>query len=302
MPKTYFDDYFKKPAPAVAKAENSKLAKFSARIGFAPYPFDDDEREVATKLLFGEFFRVFEAAGLRRNSIELVSRINRLRHYVISVPEPDERQKKSWFHMRYTEPGRAFTISLSDTEFEIAAENLKLHNVVQLAAEVFHQLMASMTGAPLADALKVHERAMSVDYVFRCEYRIETDKVQLQIKKNHQIIHKALELERKVSAGRAETNAFPSLGMESFIRVDFNQHGLKQFRGQPYNIKVRAEAPFNEGNSIIYVSAVLAMEEEFGFELLKAVNTEIPLIDFYREIILKRFIDNLLCTVDYSTP
>jgi hypothetical protein len=44
----------------------------------------------------------------------------------------------------------------------------------------------------------------------------------------------------------------------------------------------------------------LSMDEFVGFDLLTGVNVEIAFVDFYRELILKRLLANLLCTTHYD--
>lgn len=302
MPSRYHETYFTNQPIIVDRSKLGIVNSFSIAASFAPFPFDDNQRHGTITVLYDSLFSLFAKVGLRKNSISFTSNIKQDEYSIISRPNLEERQQKAWFIINYTEPGRSFRISLSDTRFTISAESLALNDLVNLCDTVFHDTLAILITSPVAEQLSTHERATSIDYIFYSKYRIGDDLIQQKASKNHQVVAKALALDRQPAPGvRTEVNALPSLGIEEVIRVDFNQHALKQIGESLYNTKIRLEAPFNEGNSIIYVTATLAMEEEFGFSLVKGIDTKIALVDFYRDIVLKRFIDNLLCSVNYSS-
>ena len=298
---SFSTDYFQPESPPLKKLQSSKVSNFRILISFAPYPFTDIERYDSAKVLYECIFEVFMDHDLRRRSTEYWTDINlNTINQATNYNSTEDRQKNPWLRIRYTEPGKTFQIKVTDTTFELSCSELSFANLVSLSAGVYQKILSTLSAAPVADYFRVHERVNSLDYLFNLEFRIEEDIVQLDKQKNHQILQRALNLGDRISSNRAENNAFPSLGLEDIIRLDFNQHGLKSFKGKKYNVKFKTEAPFNEQNSIVFLMAGLAMEEDFGFEFDSAINIEVAFVDFFRDIVIRRVVDNLLCQVKYQ--
>ncbi|MCA2668841.1 MAG: hypothetical protein IOD05_02505 [Rhodobacter sp.] len=292
--------YFDPTSPILKAIESSRLSRFRIVVAFAPYPFNELERSDVVKVLYENLYEVFLSSGLRRSSTEYWSDINVDQLGAAQKTGSEARQKDHWLKIKYTEPGRSFQVSLSDTQLEISCIDPIFANLVSLSATVFQRILLALTESPVSNILRVRERVHSLDYLFNLEFRIEEDIVQRHKQKNHQILQQSLNLVGKPTQDRSESNAFPSLGLEEFIRLDLNQHGLKSFRNKKYNVKFHTEAPFNERNSILFVTAGLAMEEDFDFDLDVAINIEVAFVDFFRDVVLRRVLDNLLCKVKYQ--
>ena len=289
------ENFFHDQPKCVTIYTESRVREFLVILKLSPFPFDDAHRSQALAIFYEEVFRIFQEAGLRRGTISLTNNIGGM--------EKRSDSAAIWFKVAYTEPGRTFSMSLSDTAFKIESEDNMLKTIVDLVTNVFQPVLERLGGSPFADILSIRARAVSIDYVFKTEFRLGEDKVQRKVSKNHEILAKALTLVKPPDSRNvlSESNAFSALGAEDYVRVDFKQHALKEIRGETFAIKVSVEAPFNERNSILFVTAGIAMEEDFGFDFAKAINAEVILIDFYRDIILKRFFDNLFCQVQFNT-
>jgi hypothetical protein len=91
------------------------------------------------------------------------------------------------------------------------------------------------------------------------------------------------------------------LGTEEYTRLEFVQHASKTLRGHVYNTKLDVKALPEEDQSTLRVTATLSMEDTLGVDLSTSPEVEIAFVDFYRDMVLKRFLTNLLCTTDFDS-
>ncbi len=293
--------YFDKQPEVVTRASSERLSRFSIDLDLVPFPLDDSHRGDCIKALFDGLFAFVLRAGLKRNAITFKSKVSDLAQSTdSSLPQ---RQKQSWCDLEYEEPGKQFAILLSDTEFSIVSAKCRLSNAVYLACRVFQPLLELLLQPPLVDLLWIRDRVVSVDYAFNSQYLLLKHKINNSEPKNYEIVTRALSMTDAPSsvAKVAEHFAFPSLGVERHIRLDYNQHAIKTLRGKTFNTKIKVEAPYNEENSLLWIRTSLSAEEDFEFDIDTVIDTEVAMVDFYRDTILKRFLANLFCSIDYQS-
>jgi hypothetical protein len=208
--------------------------------------------------------------------------------------------KTGWFVVAYNEPGKGFALTVDDNVFQIRAGDILLGNLVYLADKLFSPITEAWCSDALALPVKLAERAHTVEYSFNTIFRLGNHKVQRRPVPNYEVLTEALSLNRGATGHgtRSVGDSFPSLAVERYVRLDFTQHALKSIDGGLFNTGIILAAPFNEGNSILDISAFLKMEEEFGFDLSAGLDWGTALVSFYRDIFMKRFLDNFLCSTE----
>ncbi|MBI2433135.1 MAG: hypothetical protein HYV26_09715 [Candidatus Hydrogenedentes bacterium] len=202
-----------------------------------------------------------------------------------------------WFVVNYNLPGREFTINIDDEVIQITIHVKNLRNLV----ETIHLLVEGLTGLFLQEDLDklllAQKRSHNVEFLFYHELELGQHKIENRQVHNFEILRDALALtQRPVTIDQAKSvqNAIPSLGIEQFIRIDYKHHGIVELAGHKYNSFVALEAPWNVYQRRLDLSASIRMEEEFGLQFPLAVDWRIATIDFYRDVILRRFLVNLL--------
>lgn len=291
--------YFEGQPPVVDK--NTKIQTFTVMVTFAPWPFPEDFKVRFAEVFYQQIFQVMLAAQLPIGRLVFQTPESLMATSAL-LKQMGNDARTGWFTVAYREPGREFGVTLSETVFQIRCDNIRLEDLVFLADRVFSKITQILTSEQLAQFTMLEKRAASVAYTFVNSYKLGDDKVQKKPTPNYKIMSSALALDRKIptSDERNPQHALQTIGIERYIRVDFAQHALKTLRGHIYNIILSLEAPFNEKNSVLNLTSVIKMEEDFGFDLKAGLNIEVALVDFYRDIIIRRFLDNLLCTVDYG--
>lgn len=304
--------FFADSNPAVVNALNQKLSQFLIRLTLAHKPSDDEERRIVMK-------KVFDGLRYQLLRLKLVRSSIRYSHDLESDPSKRyqiRERDKPWFRMSYVEPGKQFDIELSDIFFAIKVEKLPLRTIVTLAAEVFQPLLVTIsTDEDMTNALEIVTRLCSIEFQFHSVFRLGSSvngrfQAGGENVKNHEVLLPLFG--RPTGSGDknprpSEQEAFPSLSIapSDILRLDMKQIGMKRLGDSTYVIRVVAEAPLNEHNSILWVTSAISADEEnspdgTGFHLDRSLDPEVPFMLFYKDIILKRFMPNLLCSADYA--
>jgi hypothetical protein len=288
-----FSDYFE-GQPAIVNPRAKFGFAFALRT--APWPFED-----GFKLQFSNVFHKTIFETLITNSVPPGS-------VTFTPPEKALRISSSgigqtgWFALGSNSPGRSFGITIDDEVFQIRSEGINLSNLVQLAGDVFQPVVATLLRSELAEPLLLNDRCFSVLHSFTSTIRLGADKVQQQPTLNCRLMTEALSMDAPPNANgmKSVRSAIPSIGGEDYIRIDYNQHTLKTINGRRAKIITKVEAPYNEQNSILSLTNVYELEKDFDFALQYAADWETPFAHFLRDIIMKRFLDNLLCNTEFS--
>ncbi len=293
MTTNNLDHYFDKQPGIVDK--DMKISLFNFQIKCAPWPFVDDFKIQYSNIFYQGIFEAISAAGIPKNSLTFTPP-----EVAVGINQQKGEGTTGWFGIGYNEPGKSFGITIDDKTFQIQSANIRLQDLVFLAQKVFSRITSALSSEALAAPYQLNERAHTIGYYFHTNHRLGNDKVQNTKVKNYDVLSEALFLDRKPGGKGTKSveNAFPSLGVEKYIRLDMTQHALKTIDGNNYNTALTIEGPMNEGNSRLELNAGLRMEEEFGFDLQSGLNWNTAFISFYREIILKRFFENLLCSTE----
>jgi hypothetical protein len=296
------DNYFTNQPAIVDK--RLKLDTFAISVKVAPWPFPEQFKAQFAELFYKNMFQAIVEAKLPVGRLRFVQpqdafAIGEL-YRRIGTQQPNA--VVPWFSIAYQEPGRDFVVSVSDEMFQIRSDGNLLGDIVYLSERIFTRITKLLLSDQLAQATLIHERTSSVSFNFENRLRLGTDKIQDKVVPNYKIMTAALSLDRPTmnSDEKRIEDALRSVGVESYVRIDYMQHALKSLRENTYKTVISLEAPANESNGIIFVNTGLVMEEDYGLNLDAGLSLEVALLDFYRDIVLKRFLDNLLCTTNYS--
>jgi hypothetical protein len=287
----YFD-----AQPAIVD-RNLEISMFSLRVECAPWPFPDDFKIQYSNIVYQAIFDIISKAGIAKSGLSFTSPKKAL-----EVNKLQGEGTTGWFGISYRQPGKEFGITVDDSILQIRCSDILLEDLVELADQVFSKITEAWCSETLAQPAKLEERAHTVDYSFDINIRLGNDKVQQKLVPNYELITEALSLKRspKGKGTVAIAEALPVLGIEKYIRMDFTQHALKELDNHKFNTGFVIEAPFNENNSILSLRNFLRMEDDFEFNLSAALNWQTALISFYRELVLKRFLENLLCSTEFT--
>lgn len=278
------DSYFEKQPDIVDP--NAIVSLFSLQISYAPWPFDEELRIEFAEGLYRVLFEIITSSKLPVGHLEYL--------------RPKEGHDP-WVLIKYNWPGRSFTVRFDDTKCLVACSAIQLKNLVFLAKTVFSKLTQHLYAEPLGPAARLADRTDSISYAFTDRLRIGDHKVQGRPVKNFEIVGGALSL-NKAAKGGAQLNvedALLAVGVEDYIRVDFTQLAIKTLRNRRFVTGLSMEAPFNEEQTLLDITSNIKMDEEMELSFDDALDWEIPLIDFYRDVVLRRFYSNLLCSVEY---
>jgi hypothetical protein len=264
------------------------VALFTMQVNCAPWPFPDPLKIEYAETLYRVIFEIISLSKLPVGQLE----------YTRNTGDESE----PWVVISYNLPGRSFQVSFSDRRFAIACKSIRLHNLVFLARNVFGRLTEIVFSERFGAAVRLHDRTSSIGYGFSDRFRLREHKVQGQLVKNFELLAGALSLNKPPRGGaqRNVEDSFLAIGMEDFIRLDFMELAMKTIRGKRFIAGFKVEAPFNEEQSLLDMTTNLKSDQETEFALEDALNWEIPLIDFYRDIVLTRFLSNLLCSTEYD--
>jgi hypothetical protein len=276
-------------------ARDMEIETFAFQIRFASWPFPDEFKISYSNVFYQAIFEIMAEAGLRRSSLDFTSP-------EAAIKYNQRGGNTGWFAIAHKEPGKEFALTIDDTTFQIRSSDLRLETIVWLADKVYSRITDALRSAALAGPARLVERAHTIQYILETSLRLGDNKIQGDQVKNWQILCEALGLNQspKGKGKKATADAFQSVGVEEYIRLDVTQHALKKIDGCFFNTGIIVEAPFNERNTILNIRSFLGMEEDFEFELDKGLNWDTALVSFFREIILKRFYENLLCTTKYT--
>jgi hypothetical protein len=289
--KTFFE------AQPVVVSRELEIETYALSLACAPWPFPDELKIDYSNVFYRAIFDAIASAGIP------------IRHLSFTGPEEalqiNKRQggrSTGWFGISYKEPGKGFGITIDDQVFQIRCDNILLKDLVYLVDSVFSRITAILRSDGLAKPILLDTRAHSVDHNFEIRLRLGNHKVQQRPVKNFEILTEALSLNRTApSAGtKAVSDALTSVGAERFMRMDFKQHVLKTIDGVPFITGFIIEAPFNENNSVLDITTFVRSEEESKFNLDAGLNWDTAFTSFFRDIFLKRFLDNLLCSTGYT--
>lgn len=304
---SFFEDADRK---IVERHRRQRMTRFAISIKTAPILPEAGFRYGCARNLFGAFFELGKRGVIRRGNLEvsvdsdLIAKVENASSGVESSSSDGELSGRPWITMTYKEPGKEFHCLASDDSIAIVSPKLRLDSVVWLASDVFGPVLDSMGQGQLSTALRLHDRATSVHYSFDSRYILGEDKIDVgRPKRNYELIEEAIGLSsiRGSEPSPAVKAAFSELGTEDYVRLDFNYHAIKTLSGSKYNSKIKLEAPFNEENTLLFVGSELSCEEEFGFQLHRALDVRTAMVDFYRDVILSRFLANLFCKIDYQS-
>lgn len=294
MPKnSTLASYFDGQPDTVAR--NMEINTFAFQISFAPWPFPDGFKITYSNVFYQAIFAIMDQAGLRRSSLSFTSPEEAIKY--------NERGGNTgWFAIAHKEPGKEFALTIDNEMFQIRSSELRLETVIWLADKVYSRITEALNSEELSGPAKLKERAHTVQYMIESSLRLGKHKVQGDQVKNWQIMSEALGLNQspKGKGKLAVSDAFQSIGVEEYVRLDVTHHALKTIDNSVFNTCVVLEAPFNERNTRLDIKTFLRMEEDFGFDLDKGLNWDTALVSFFREIVLKRFYENLLCTTEYT--
>lgn len=277
--------------------ENLKLSQFGLQIQCAPWLFSDKFKIEYSNILFQKILETIVASGLPKNSINITTPAQAL-----EINRQQGDRTTGWFAIGYSEPGKQFAITIDDQVFQIRCTNIFLRELIFLSKKVFSPITIAFSSDDLAKPLKLFERVHTINYQFKSLLRLGNDKIQKTPVKNYQILSEALSLNRNsTTKGKKDVrNAFPSIGAEKYVMLDVTQSVLKEIDGHTFNIRTLLQGPLNEANSLLDVHAELAMDQEFDFDIDAGLSWETACSSFYRDIILKRFLANLLCSTEFS--
>lgn len=302
----FHEQFFADAHSMVATALDQKLSSFQIQLSLVATPQDDDKRRRTMwdlhEGLFGKFMRL----GLRRTHFQ---------HSHDLADDPSKKHqsrdsRKTWFTILYNEPGADFLVTISDALITISVKRLTLRTVVMLASKVFQPLLqAFASDQDIIEPLKTVERLNKIEFSFFSKFRIgrSKDDDRQEFVKNHEILLQALGQSKKpdpdATSKRSESIAFHSLGLsaDDCLRIDYSHLAIKKIRKSNYVIKIICEAPLNENSSILEVQSVIGADEDLDFHLDLSMDAEVPFLEFYKDIILKRFYYNLLCSVNYQS-
>lgn len=273
-----------------------KIDMFGMQVGCAPWPFPDELKIEYSNVFYRAIYDIIVKSGIPRSSISYTT-----------PEEAIEFNKRAsgrtgWFAISYNNPGENFSITVDDKVFQIRSSNLRLESLVKLADMIFSKVTEAWCSEPLAKPVLLQDRAFNVDYTFKTNLRLEKHKVQETKVKNYDLLTEMLSLDRKASTNgvKSASEALLSVGFDNVVRMDFKQHATKEIDGQNYNTGIILDGPFNENNSTLDITNFLRTEEEFGFNLNAGLRWDTALISFYRDIVIKRFLANLLCSTEYT--
>ncbi|SDH27333.1 hypothetical protein [Roseospirillum parvum] len=276
--------------------QNLKIEVFGLQVRCAPWPFPDEFKIEYAKLFYTRIYEIMLDAGLPRSSLSFTdpqsaAHINKLRGDA----------SLGWFGMSSKVPGKEFGITVSDEVLQIRCDGLRLESLVSLSERIFSRITAAWCSEDLAKPTFLLNRAHTIDFYFDFNLRVGNHKIQKRKMKNYELLSEAFSLDKKIqSEGKLDvSHAIPIIGVDQYIRMDFRQHALKEIDGFPFNTIISIEAPYNEQNSIISVNSSLRMEDEFGFDLSSGLNWETAFVSFFRDIILKRFLENFFCSTEF---
>lgn len=295
MAVAWANEYFKKQ-PAIV-AGDLELRSFAISVRSAPWPFPDDLKVQYSNIFYQTIFSIIAEAGIPKSSLSFTSP-----EKALEINKSEGDRTTGWFGMTYKEPGKEFGLTVDDEIFQIRCDGILLKDLVNLASSIFSRITDALISENLAKPVLLLDRVHTVDYAFNTVFRLGTDKIQQRQVKNYELLSEALSLGRVPNgdAQRAVADALPTIGTEQFIRMDYTQHAIKTIDGQKFNVGLLVQCPFNEANSLLDVTTFLRGEEEFGFDLQASLKWETALVSFFREIILKRFLDNLLCSTTFT--
>lgn len=274
-----------------------ELGSFGLQVRCAPWPFPDKFKIEYSNMLYRSIFEIISAAGLPRSGLTYTSPEKALK-----LNESQGEGSTGWFGVTHAIPGKEFGITVSGDILQIRCDNIVLGNLVILAEKVFSKITDAWRSGDLGGVALLEQRAHTIDFTFKYIIRLGQDKVQNEIKKNYEILSEALSLDRAEakSGGLSIKEAFPSIGVDECVRMDFSQNALKKIDGSLFTTGFKIEAPFNENNSVLSISNFLRMEDDFDFDLEAGLNWETAYASFFRDIVLKRFLENFLCSTNYS--
>lgn len=289
------DDYFVKQPEVVSR--DLKLERFAFSLRFAPWPFPDAFKVEFSNVLYRSIFQIIAEAKIPKASLTFTSP-----EKALEINRTRGEGTTGWFGIGYQEPGKSFGITVNQDVFQIRCDGIRLNDLVNLAKNIFSHITAQLVSPMLAEPAMLQERVHTVDYTFVTQLRLGADKVQQKPVLNYELLSKALSLDRKPSGNgqKSIADALLAIGPERFVRMDFTQHALKILDGHMFNTGFALECPYNENNSIVQLLTFVRAEEEFGLDLVAALNWETALQSFFRDIVLKRFLDNLFCSTHYS--
>jgi hypothetical protein len=289
--KAYFDSQ-----PEVVN-KDLELHTFCLSVRCAPWPFPDELKIQYSNIFYQAIFGIIAEAGIPKSSLSFTSP-----EKALELNKREGDRTTGWFAIGYKEPGKRFGITVDDEVFQIRCDGILLKDLVALADSVFSRITEAWRSDGLAKPVLLDSRAHTVDYTFEFLIRLGNDKVQQKPVRNYELLTQALSLNRppQTTGAKSVLDALPSVGCESYVRMDFAQHAIKTIDGKPFNIGFMIEGPFNENNSTLRLLTFLRMEEEFGFDLATGLKWETAFASFLRDIVLKRFFANLLCSTSYS--
>lgn len=295
MKKKWESEYFKSQPSIVSP--DLELRNFAMSAECAPWPFSDQFKVDYSELFYQVIFGIMNGAGMPKASLSYTSPKKAL-----EINKLQGEGTTGWVGISYKEPGREFGLTLDDTIFQIRCQGIRLEGLVELAGNIFSLITEAWASKELAEPLRLRERLHTMDFTFTQTFRLGKDKVQQKQVVNFDLLAQALSLNRKPK-GKGEksaSDAYLALGAERFIRMDFKQHAIKTVDGHKLNVGTKVEAPFNEGNTILDITSFARSEEDFGFSADNLPSWETVMVSFYRELFLKRFLDNLLCSTSFT--
>ena len=287
-----WDDYFAVKPPI----DDTLIVEHGLAIWLAPWPLPDELKTEYAKVLYRRIFAIMKKAGLPTGNLkftdpEMAVAINKAR----AARGSDGHV--GWFSVSYTQPGSEFSMSVDNDVIQIRFGSKPLKQQVEIVRFVAENITDALLDEDLERPLQIKARAHRVEYRFDHQLELGTHKNDGTDVLNFQVMADALGLQQQPNdqtENKKITNAIPSLGIEKFIRVDYKHHALITLRGDKYNMFLGMKAPWNVTQRRLDISAHLRMEEEFGLDIPKALDWTVSWFDFYRDIVVQRFLSNLL--------
>lgn len=292
------DSYFDTD-PAIEDGLRPELAMI---VRLAPWPFADELKVEYSVAIYRRIFELvrksgFPIGGLKFTPSELAVPINAHRRAT-------GQEEVGWSIVSYDNPGSEFSLQLRDGVIQFKLFRKPLKDMVRCVKEFAVGITDVLLEENLERLIQLKSRATSVTYHFGHSFVLKKHKIAKREVKNDEVMRAALSISAISDIKNddyAPSNAIPSLGIENFLRMDYKHHAIMEFRGLKYNGFVGLEAPWNTTQKRLDVTARLNMEEEFGLRFPEAFNWEVPVVDFYRDTILQRFLPNLMANTDFES-